>query len=503
MIRLYDTKVREKVDLETLEHGKVGMYVCGPTVYNYIHVGNARTFISFDNIRRYLMWRGFDVKFVQNVTDVDDKIIGKSLEEGRPAAEVAAEYTEAFIEDMRRANVLDPDVRPKATEEIPEMIELIGELVDGGHAYEVEGDVYFSVRSFPGYGELSGRNVDEMEGGHRELRADGKGVEDRKRDPLDFALWKAAKPGEPAWESPWGQGRPGWHIECSAMSRKYLGLPFDIHGGGGDLVFPHHENERAQSEAACGCTFANHWMHGGMLQINSEKMSKSLGNFKLLREVLETTRPEVLRFIMLQTHYRSPLDFSADRLDEAASALGRIENAVKNLDWLLANAEDIPSPLDLRALMDRTRQAKMGFILAMDDDFNTCKALGEVFDFIADVNAQTAGKTLSLSDVPPVRDARALIVELMGVFGIDVEAAGADAAGEGSAYPAEVVALAADIAGYEGSDAAEAVDALLAARADARAAKDWARADAVRDGLCGLGFTIEDTPQGARVSYEG
>ena len=287
------------------------------------------------------------------------------------------------------------------------------------------------------------------------------------------------------------------------MSRKYLGLPFDIHGGGGDLVFPHHENERAQSEAACGCTFANHWMHGGMLQINSEKMSKSLGNFKLLREVLETTRPEVLRFLMLQTHYRSPLDFSADRLDEAASALGRIENAVKNLDWLLANAEDIPSPLDLRALMDRTRQAKMGFILAMDDDFNTCKALGEVFDFIADVNAQTAGKTLSLSDVPPVRDARALIVELMGVFGIDVEAAAADAAGEGSAYPAEVVALAADIAGYEGSDAAEAVDALLAARVDARAAKDWARADAVRDGLCGLGFTIEDTPQGARVSYEG
>ncbi|WP_080798962.1 cysteine--tRNA ligase [Arabiibacter massiliensis] len=502
MIRLYDTKVREKVDFETLERGKVGMYVCGPTVYNYIHVGNARTFISFDNIRRYLMWRGFDVKFVQNVTDVDDKIIGKALEEGRPAAEVAAEYTDAFIEDMRRANVLDPDIRPKATEEIPEMIALISELMDGGHAYEVEGDVYFSVRSFSDYGALSGRNVDEMEGGHRELRADGKGVEDRKRDPLDFALWKAAKPGEPAWESPWGMGRPGWHIECSAMSRKYLGLPFDIHGGGGDLVFPHHENERAQSEAACGCTFANHWMHGGMLQINSEKMSKSLGNFKLLREVLEVTRPEVLRFLMLQTHYRSPLDFSDERLAEAAAALCRIENAVRNLDWLLANAEDIPSPLDLRALMDRTRQAKMGFILAMDDDFNTCKALGEVFDFIADVNAQTAGKTLSLSDVPPVRDARALIVELMGVFGIDVEAAAEEAEGA-CAYPAEVVALAADVAGYEGADPAGAVDALLAARADARAAKDWARADAVRDGLCGLGFTIEDTPQGARVTYEG
>ena len=501
MIRLYNTKTRTKVDFETLERGKVGMYVCGPTVYNYIHIGNARTFISFDVIRRYLMWRGFDVTFVQNVTDVDDKIIGKSLEEGRSAAEVAAEYTEAFIEDMRAAGVLDPDIRPKATEEIPAMIELIQELIDGGHAYDADGDVYFNVRSFPAYGELSGRNVDEMESGHRELRADGKGVEDRKRDPLDFALWKAAKPGEPAWESPWGMGRPGWHIECSAMSRKYLGLPFDIHGGGADLVFPHHENERAQSEAACGCTFANYWMHGGMLQINSEKMSKSLGNFKLLRDVLKVTDPKVLRFLMLQTHYRSPLDVSDERLAEAGAALCRIENAVKNLDWQLQNAQDIPSPLDTRELMKRTKEAKLAFILAMDDDFNTCKALGEVFDFVAAVNAQTADKTISLSDVPPVRDARGVIVELMGVFGIDVEAASASCAAGG--YPPEVVGLAADIAGYEGADAAEAVDALLAARADARAAKDWSRADAVRDGLCGLGFVIEDTPQGARVTYEG
>ncbi|MBC2890088.1 cysteine--tRNA ligase [Gordonibacter massiliensis (ex Traore et al. 2017)] len=503
MIRLYNTKTRGKVDFETRERGRVGMYVCGPTVYNYIHIGNARTFISFDVIRRYLMWRGFDVTFVQNVTDVDDKIIGKANEEGRSAAEVAAEYTEAFIEDMHAAGVLDPDIRPKATEEIPSMIELIQELVDGGHAYEVDGDVYFSVRSFPAYGELSGRNIDEMECGHRELRADGKGIEDRKRDPLDFALWKAAKPGEPAWDSPWGQGRPGWHIECSAMSRKYLGLPFDIHGGGGDLVFPHHENERAQSEAACGCTFANYWMHGGMLQINSEKMSKSLGNFKLLRDVLKTTDAAVLRFLMLQTHYRSPLDFSEDRLAEAGAALGRIKNAVKNLDWLLENAQDIPSPLDLRAFMERTRAAKMAFILAMDDDFNTCKALGEVFDFIADVNAQTAGKTLSLADVPPVREARDLVVDLLGVLGVDVVADDAAAEGEGEAYPPEVVALAAEVAGYDGASASEAVDALLAARTEARAAKDWARADAVRDGLTGLGFVIEDTPQGARVSYEG
>ena len=498
MIRLYNTKTREKVGFEARERGKVGMYVCGPTVYNYIHIGNARTFISFDVIRRYLMWRGFDVTFVQNVTDVDDKIIAKANEEGRDASEVAAEFTQAFIEDMRAANVLDPDIRPKATEEIPAMLALVQELIDGGHAYAVDGDVYFSVRSYPAYGELSGRNVDEMESGHRELRADGKGLEDRKRDPLDFALWKAAKPGEPAWESPWGMGRPGWHIECSAMSRRYLGLPFDIHGGGADLVFPHHENERAQSEAACGCTFANYWIHGGMLQINSEKMSKSLGNFMLLRDVLATTRPEVLRFLMLQTHYRSPLDFSDERLAEAASALGRIENAVKNLDWQLKNAADIPSPLDTRALMKRTKEAKVSFVVAMDDDFNTCRALGEVFDFIADVNAQTAGKSISLSDVPQVRDARDMIVELMGVFGIDV-AASAEAGDEG-AYPAEVVSMAAELAGYEGTDAAQAMDALLAARTEARAAKDWARADAVRDGLGGLGFVIEDTPQGPRVS---
>ena len=293
-MKLFNTMSMQKEEFVPIEPGKVRMYACGPTVYNYIHVGNARPIIMFDVLRRYLEYRGYEVTFVQNFTDVDDKIIGKSLEEGRSAAEVAAEYTEAFIEDMRAAGVLDPDIRPKATEEIPAMIELIQELIDGGHAYDADGDVYFNVRSFPAYGELSGRNVDEMESGHRELRADGKGVEDRKRDPLDFALWKAAKPGEPAWESPWGMGRPGWHIECSAMSRKYLGLPFDIHGGGADLVFPHHENERAQSEAACGCTFANYWMHGGMLQINSEKMSKSLGNFKLLRDVLKVTDPKVL-----------------------------------------------------------------------------------------------------------------------------------------------------------------------------------------------------------------
>ena len=503
MIKIYDTKLRRKVDFTPLEEGKVGMYVCGPTVYNRIHIGNARTFISFDVIRRYLMWRGYEVTFVQNVTDVDDKIIKRANEEGRSAAEVAAEYTQAFIGDMREAGVLDPDIRPKATEEIGAMIELVEQLIEGGHAYEVEGDVYFAVRSYEGYGQLSGRNIDEMEGGHRELRADGQGLEDRKRDPLDFALWKAAKPGEPSWESPWGPGRPGWHIECSAMSHKYLGLPFDIHGGGSDLVFPHHENERAQSEAACGCTFANHWMHSGMLQIanaetgEAEKMSKSLNNFLLLYEALDIVRPEALRMLMLQTHYRSPLVFGDQRLSEADAALSRIENAVRNVAWQVENAQEGEAAVDAAALGDAVARAREGFAAAMDDDFNAPEALGVVFGLVNEVNAAVAGKTVTKADVPAVSAAAEAVAELMGVFGVEVAAAEEKA---GSDYPVEVVALAAELAGYEGADAAEAVDALLAARAAARKEKNWALADGVRDGLTALGFVIEDTPQGARVT---
>lgn len=499
MIRIYDTKMHKKVDLETLQHGMVKMYVCGPTVYNYIHIGNARTFISFDMIRRYLEWRGFQVIFVQNVTDVDDKIINKANEEGRTAAEVAEEYTAAFIDDMHAVNVKDPTVRPKATQEIDAMIALVQELVDTGHAYATEdGDVYFSVRSFPSYGSLSGRNIDEMEAGHRELRAAG--IEDRKRDPLDFAVWKGAKPGEPAWTSPWGEGRPGWHIECSCMSKKYLGLPFDIHGGGADLIFPHHENERAQSEAASGTTFANHWMHGGMLQVNGEKMSKSLNNFFLLRDILETVDPNTLRFFMLQTHYRSPLDFSDERVDEAAVALERIKNTVKSLDWALGNANGVEDAVDAVAAAELLRMTRLQFIEAMDDDFNSSKALGGVFDFIGSVNTMVAGKTLSAADAEAVRPLRELIVELLGVFGVDLKAA-LEADRGGDDYPVEVVALAAELAGYAGDDAQAAVDALLGARADARAAKNWAVADAVRDGLANLGFTIKDTPQGAQVEF--
>ncbi|MGI6535492.1 MAG: cysteine--tRNA ligase [Eggerthellaceae bacterium] len=500
MIKLYSTQTRTKEEFHPREEGTVHMYVCGPTVYNYIHIGNARTFISFDTIRRYFIWRGYNVTFVQNLTDVDDKIINKAREEGRTAAEVAAEYSQAFIEDMHAAGVMDPDVRPRATQEIPAMIELIQAIIDNGHAYVEDGDVYFDVRSFPQYGKLSHRDVDEMESGHRDLVSDGvTGVADRKHDPLDFALWKASKPGEPAWDSPWGPGRPGWHIECSAMSRKYLGLPLDIHGGGADLVFPHHENETAQSEAAYGETFCNYWMHGGMLQINKEKMSKSLGNFLLLRDVLKTTRPAVLRMLMLQTHYRSPLDFSDTRLQEAEASLNRIENTVKNLDWLLSTADEGPATLDGAALKANVEQLRQGFVESMDDDFNTAGALGCLFSFVNDLNAQVANRTISTADAGAVTEARDAVIELLGVLGIQAEGKEEGASG----FPAETVELAARLAAYAGDNAAEAAQALLDARAAARKEKDFGLADAIRDGLTDLGFTVEDTPQGARVTYEG
>lgn len=514
MIKIYDTKTRSKREFVPVEPGKVGMYVCGPTVYNYIHIGNARTFISFDTIRRYLTWRGYEVTFVQNVTDVDDKIINKANEEGRTADEVAKEFTGAFIADMHAAGVQDPDIRPKATEEIATMIDLVQRLIDKGHAYAVDGDVYFAVRSYAAYGELSNRNVDEMESGHRELRADGQGLEDRKRDPLDFALWKAAKPGEPSWESPWGQGRPGWHIECSAMSEKYLHLPFDIHGGGADLCFPHHENERAQSEAAFDTTFANYWMHGGMLQINSEKMSKSLGNFLLLRDILETTDPAVLRMLMLQTHYRSPLDFSDARLKESASALERLENFVTNARWLAKNpsSEKAAMLADGKSLAAHIawlgEQMRESFTESMDDDFNTAGALGAIFNFVGEVNTLLNDVQPTAADAEALAGAANEVVELMDVLGIAIEADTSDATAtvlDDEESAAEVLVLAMQFAGFapgDGNDPATvkaAMAALLDARANARASKNFAVADAIRDGLSELGFRIEDTPQGARV----
>ena len=499
-MRVYNSLTRTKEEFVPREPGKVAMYVCGPTVYNHIHLGNARTFLSFDVIRRYLEFAGYDVTFAQNVTDVDDKIINRANEEGRSSAEVAEEYTDAFISAMRKLGVEDPDIRPKATEEIDSMIDLIERLIERGHAYAVDGDVYFAVRSFPQYGELTGRNIDDLRSG---ARVD---VDERKRDPLDFALWKAAKPGEPSWPSPWGEGRPGWHTECSAMSERYLGLPFDIHGGGSDLSFPHHENEVAQSVAATGKPFVKYWMHGGMLRIDDEKMSKSLGNFLLIKDVLDEWSSDVVRLLMLQTHYRSPLDFSDTRLLEAQGALERLRNAVGNARWLagrpLADDEVTHEDASANAVgsLDRaTEAARAAFIEEMDDDFNTAGALGALFTLTTTLNAtvdrfaQGAPSELCRT----ISNAADTIGELLGVLGISLAT---DEAGE---WPAEVVDLAARIVAYGGDDPAEAVEALLEGRAAARTDKDWATADAIRNGLAALGFTIEDTAGGARVSYEG
>ncbi|MGB4592200.1 MAG: cysteine--tRNA ligase [Coriobacteriia bacterium] len=492
-IRVYNTMARKKEEFVPREPGKVAMYVCGPTVYNHVHVGNARTFLTFDVIRRYLTWRGFEVTFVQNVTDVDDKIINRAAEEGRSAAEVAADYTLAFRHAMDTLGVQRPTRQPLATQTIPQMIGMVERLIERGHAYVIDGDVYFSVRSFPGYGKLSGRNIDELESGARVE------VDDRKQDPLDFALWKSAKPGEPHWPSPWGEGRPGWHLECSVMSEQELGLPFDIHGGGSDLIFPHHENELAQSEAATGTEFVKYWLHGGMLQINAEKMSKSLGNFLLLKEVLAVFPAPVVRLLMLQTHYRSPLDFSDARLDETRTALDRIENLVRNLRWAReAQANGTGAPDEAREeLASAIEATRAKFIDEMDDDFNTAGALAAVFELgrVANSFMSDHQADIDMADRETLLRAESLVTELLGVFGIDV------APEAEVAYPPDVLDLAAQLAGYTGSDTEEAVRSLLAARAAARAERNWAAADMVRDGLAMLGFTIDDTPQGARVVY--
>ena len=494
-LRIYNTATRSKEDFAPREPGKIALYVCGPTVYNYIHIGNARTFLSFDAVRRYLQWRGFDVTFVQNITDIDDKIINRAAEEGKTPAEIAAFYTKAFIDEMHALGVEDPTIRPRATGSIDDMIALIERLINGGHAYESGGDVYFAVRSYAGYGELSGRDIDELQVGARVAAGE------LKRDPLDFTLWKAAKPGEPFWASPWGQGRPGWHTECSAMSERDLGLPVDIHGGGGDLIFPHHENERAQAEAATGKTFVNYWMHGGMLNINDEKMSKSLGNFLLLHEVLEHYEPSVLRLLMLQTHYRSPLDFSDARLEEAKAALERLRGFVSLIRWrvgaashtvilrevaessrevgCLDPATNAQDDMRVGGLEDLEQAARTKFTSEMDDDFNTAGALAALFELMRATNVWLDAQKGELDEGQraDLAEVAATMVELLAVLGIDL------------ATDAEASDTASD----------EQAEALLTQRTEARAAKDWARADALRDELDALGYTIEDTPQGPRL----
>ena len=485
---VYNSQTHKKQELKPIEPGKIRMYVCGPTVYDQIHVGNGRTFLAFDVIRRYLTYKGYQVTFAQNLTDVDDKIINRANEQGRTPEEVAAEFSGAFIEQMHRLNVLDPDIRPRATREIPAMIEMIQGLIEQGHAYAPgNGDVYFSVRSDPGYGCVSGRNVDELKVGAR-IEAN-----DEKRDPLDFALWKAAKPGEPMWDSPWGKGRPGWHTECSAMVHRYLGTPIDIHGGGQDLQFPHHENEYAQ---ACCCwhePLANVWMHTGMLLIDGEKMSKSLGNFFTLKEVLNKYPADVVRLLMLQTHYRSPLDFSFDRLDGAVGTLERIRGTVANLRWA---AESAPQDGELndadRALGAEIDKATAEFTRQMDDDFNTAGALAAIFGLVTAANTYLADAGEDTSTAVALRASDAL-VELLGVLGVE------SVRPAETALPHELVDLASKEAGYAGDDPEVAADALVAARAEARAAKNWAVADAIRDGIAALGLVVEDTAAGTRI----
>ena len=487
-MQIYNTQFHKKQEFTPIDEGKVRMYVCGPTVYDQIHIGNARTFLSFDMIRRYLMFKGYQVTFAQNLTDVDDKIINRANEEGRSAAEVAEEYSNAFIEQMHRFGILDPDIRPRATREIEAMQDMIKTLIEHGHAYAADnGDVYFSVRSDDAYGILSGRDVDQLRAGERVE------VNDEKRDPLDFALWKAAKPGEPSWPSPWGDGRPGWHTECCAMIRRYLGTPIDIHGGGQDLIFPHHENETAQCMCAWDHALANYWMHTGMLRVNGDKMSKSLGNFFTLKEILDKYPADAVRLLMLQTHYRSALDFQTDQLDGAVGTLERLRTCVKNLRWAANNAKEDGNLTEFdRALSKAADEAQAEFTRQMDDDFNTAGGLAAIFELVTAANKYLAeaGDTIASSVTLRAADT---ICELADVMGVELDAAE-------SGLPAELVDLARERAGYEGSDPEEAAEVLLAARQQARAAKDWGTADAIRDGITALGLVVEDTPAGARLS---
>ena len=463
MIRIYNTLHNKKEDFIPLSKGKVSIYCCGPTTYNYIHLGNARPLVVFDTVRRYFIYRGFETTYVQNFTDVDDKIINRSLEENMSAKEVAEKYIAAYFEDTKALNIMKADVHPKVTEHIPQIIEMVQKIIDNGHAYVAQdGSVYFAVRSLPSYGELSGRDLDDMRAGARVE------VDDIKQDPLDFALWKAAKPGEPAWESPWGLGRPGWHIECSAMSCQYLGADFDIHGGGADLVFPHHENEIAQAKAATNHGFARYWMHNGFITVNKEKMSKSLGNFFMLRDILAKFPGPVIRYYLLATHYRSPIDFSDDKLQAAQKSLERIQNSYLLMEEALNRApQSGAKDAEIGNTISKTRQA---FIEAMDDDFNTALAISVIFDFCHELNAalNDLGKDI-------LQEAQDLFKEFDSVLGM-------------------IIPQKQQSAGRE----EDLLRLIIKIRQNARASKDWATADAIRDGLKEIGIVLEDSANGVR-----
>lgn len=485
-LRVYNTLSGEKELFVPLIPGKAGMYVCGVTVYDYCHIGHARAGIVFDIIYRYLKYSGYDVTYVRNYTDIDDKIINRANQEGTDYRTIADRYIQAFDEDMARLGMAKPTLEPKATDHIGGIIAIIEALIAKGHAYVSAGDVYYAVETFPDYLKLSGRNLEDMQAGARVE------VGDKKRHPMDFALWKGSKPDEPWWQSPWGNGRPGWHIECSAMSMEFLGKTFDIHGGGKDLVFPHHENEIAQSEGATGCQFVRYWLHNGFVNINSEKMSKSLGNFFTIREVLKKYDPETLRFFILSAHYRSPLDFSDQNLDEAQSGLERIYSCLATLDEVLnrkspsaeiAVVESL-SQVGLE-LQERVEQFVLRFAEAMDDDFNAAQALGVLFEMVRCSNrflAETKELTpLCLSLIARVRH---LLGEAGSVLGLFI-----------SVPDAWLAAVKASKVEQTNMTTAE-IEALLAERTAARAAKDFKRGDEIRDLLLENGIQLLDSAQG-------
>ncbi|MUM77226.1 cysteine--tRNA ligase [Pseudodesulfovibrio sp. F-1] len=486
-MRLYNTLARKKQEFIPANGNAVNMYVCGITAYDLCHIGHARSSVVFDVLFRYLRHKGYDVTFIRNFTDIDDKIIKRANETGAEAGEVAERFIGEFYVDMDRLGVQRASVEPRCTEHIPEMIAMTEQLISQGNAYATpSGDVYFRVRSFAAYGRLSGRNIDELESG---ARID---PSEEKQDPLDFALWKAAKPGEPSWDSPWGPGRPGWHLECSAMSEKYAPLPLDIHGGGQDLSFPHHENEIAQSEAATGKPFANYWVHNGFVQINSEKMSKSLGNFFTIRDILEKFLPESLRYFLLTMHYRSPLDFSFDALEEAEKGLRRVYAALAQADAELAKTSWKKSPFP--AELDEELAAIEGhWDEAMEDDMNTAGALGHIFSAVRLIGRVAEDKNWRKSEGGRefFLRAKAAMVRwsaVLGVFGHD---------------PAEFLAQLRDSrAARAGIDPAR-VQTLLDARQQARKDKDFARSDAIRDELAAMRVEVKDTPQGATWDVAG
>ncbi len=463
---LYNTLTRKKDEFIPIEPGKVKMYSCGPTVYNYFHIGNARPFIIFDTLRRYLEYKGYEVQFVQNFTDVDDKMINKANELGITVKELADQYIDEYFTDAKGLGIKEATVHPRATENIDSIIQLISELIDKGYAYNVDGDVYYSTKKFKDYGKLSHQPLEDLESGARI------NINEDKEDPMDFALWKKQKPGEPAWESPWGLGRPGWHIECSAMANTYLGKTIDIHSGGQDLVFPHHENEIAQSEAANCCQFANYWVHNGYINVDNRKMSKSLGNFFTVRDVAKEFDYAVIRFFMLTAHYRSPINFSKDLMDSAKAGLERINTCLSSMEFFKKSAENRELTSEEQKFLSEIAAYQEKFIKVMDDDLNTADAISVIFELVAAANKTITAESRTASAV--IDQVISTIRELGGVLGIFLKE-------DDTAIPANV-------------------QEMLEQRAAARSRKDWAASDALRDHLRELGYEVKDTPQGQQLT---